>query len=560
MRLWCLHVDGCEFTAEQPRPEVSPTDTDGESVVEDPDDQDTDAESEGAIDGGIVALVGVERRDETGVRRGDTTPAALARGASERIHEATTDLGESAIVVIPAPALASAPVEGPLPTTVFEHVDEEFDVGEGEYLRAPVGWHLAVDLSARGHPYASRVHEVTGARAGAPARDWQVIADGSVTSVAAADLSTAAGRYLDRRRSGDLAGEIDHRPAREAGLVGGEGDGAVLTPAGTLVRDLLREHLDDRLRAAGARPIATAPGRASHRGGPLDAVVESADDLPASLYAPDGADDERGPEMWTVVAEHAAALDALETQVALFGRWLADTGFDFVPVVTSPSAGEAATERARSIAGDIDRPTLLEQAGEESPLGVEMAVTDATGQPLATARSRLLAAEQIGDPEQSDDDPAYVVHTSIDCLGRFVIALCGQSESDERLFPTWLAPAQVRFVPLDPATHLARCRELADALEMAGVRADIDDRRLAVGERFAAAEAAGVPYISLVGNSEQSGETLPVTDRQARTERGWTVEELAAAVTGAVDGYPSAERRQPRLLGERLFATSRTDE
>jgi len=556
MRLWCLHVDDCEFAAEQPRPDVE-AETLAESAPEDPDSPDNAASSEGAIESGVVALVGVEQRDETAPRAGDTTATRLAAAAHERIDETATDLGESAVVIIPSPALASTPASDKIPTKVFDQLDGKFEQGNREYLRAPVGWHLSVDLSARGHPYASRVHDVTGTRVG-DASDWQVIADGSVTDADEADLPARDERYLDRRRNGDRDEKIDLTPAREAGLVADED--STVTPAGTLVRDLLGERLDELFRATGARPVdtlrATVESASDTRQTPPFDPVDglSADDLPLSLYTMDGR--RAGPETWTVVPDYAEGVDAVETQVALLRQWLADAGLEFVPAITvSDSVNESATGCLGSLAGAIGRPTLFERRVDGPPLTVEMAVIDSEGRTLGTARVRLKESRDAGnaDAPRNADKPRMTVHTTVDELDRFLVALC--ASDDDRRFPTWLAPAQARMVPLDPSAHLARSQAVADALADEGVRADVDDRSLPVSERIESAEAAGTPYFSLVGNSEVSGETIPVTDRRARSEREWTPAELAAAVTDATEGLPKKGGYQPQKLSERLFSS-----
>jgi len=548
MRLWCLHVDHCSFAATQPRADVDAAAIE-DAPVENPEDPETAASGEGGIGAGVLALVGVSEDDETRVKRGGTTASALATAASEEIDDASATLGGSAVAVIPAPALAPTPAAGDLAAAVCQHLDSEVaDIGsevtdldspDREYVRAPVGWHLAVDLSARGHPVASRIRNLTRTHAAA-ASDWGVIgADGSITDADEVDVSTTFERFLDRRRGGALDGEGDDA-ARDAGLVAGET--AMLTPAGALVRDLLGDHLDARLRAAGARQVGTLSASAG-AAGPFEAAAPGADDLPASLYAMDGS----GPAVWTAVGSYESALDTVETGVALLGRWLADATLDFVPVLTVPSDETISRERMQTLADLFDAPVLLERGGETATFGVELIVTDATGHPLATGRVRLLDAQGAGDAV------SHVVHATLDDLERFTVALCHPAGTDRRL-PTWLAPTQVRLLALDPSAHSARCQDLAAELADRGIRVDVDDRPLAVGERFERAAAAGVPYVAVVGDRERSGETIPVTDRGSRAERQWTVAALAAAVDGACDGYPRAESREPRLCSEQLFS------
>ena len=537
MRVWCLHVDGCQFSAEQPRADIDPaalpTDT-----AEAPDSDETAAVSEASIDDGVVALVALTRQDTTST----ATSRDLAAAAHEVITDAATDLGESAIAVIPAPALTDTPARNRLPTKALQMLDAAFDQYEGTYRRAPVGWHLAVDISARGHPYASRVEEATGARQETEGVRAVLTPSGEMVDPEDADLPTATQRYLDRRRAGETAaGELDRGPARDAGLLAA--DERTLTPAGTLVRDLLSDHLETRLRAAGARPV-SALGRPSASANPVQASVldrVAAQGQSATLFVLDAAN----PELWTVAPDHDAALDAVETQATLLRRWLADAGFEFTPVMTVPGDSSMPQERLDSIATTVGRPTILERTDGKPPV-VELAVTDETGLPLAT-----VAVQMDSEPEAAGDE-RVVVRARVDSLDSFAVATCRPGATDRRSLPVWLAPTQVRLLPLDSA-HLARCEELADELDASGVRVDIDDRQMAVGERIAAVKAAGIPYFVVVGDDEEDSETMPVTDRGAQTERDWPPARLAAAVADANEWFPVASPNSVRRLGDRLF-------
>lgn len=555
MRLWCLHVDDCQISAEQPRSVV-----DDEAPTEDPDG-DTAARSDIAIDSGIVALAGVDERDRNNALGGETSPRRLAVETRRTIEDVASELGESTVLAVPTPALAVTPAEGEFPSEVFKAVDAAFETSDREYRRAPVGWQLAVSLSTRGHPLASRVRSVTGADRPEAGERRLLAPDGSTAAIEAAALSARTKRHLDWRDAdgsseagGDTRHSVDFAAASDAGLVASEERGGLLTPAGTLVRDLLREGLLGRLRAAGARPVAGATPAPAAEGGPFAArSALSAATLPVSLYATGEGGDLSGESgqsrtdalrLWTIADSSPAGWDAVETQVALLRRWLDASGLDFVATVTT-TADAVSEARLESVAAAIDRVAVLERAADGPTLAVELAVTDESGRPLGTGRVRL---------RERDGADRVVVKATVDSIDRLAVASCPDETSDRRQFPTWLAPTQVRLVALDPDAHRPRCLEIADSLAAAGVRVDIDDRALAVGTRLQMAERSGVPYVAVVGDDELTAETLSVTDSAARRERVLTPAALAARVTGEVDGYPTAESYQARLLSERLFA------
>jgi threonyl-tRNA synthetase len=68
-------------------------------------------------------------------------------------------------------------------------------------------------------------------------------------------------------------------------------------------------------------------------------------------------------------------------------------------------------------------------------------------------------------------------------------------------FPAWLAPVQVRVLPVAEA-HREAVRELLGALRLAGVRVDTDERDETLGKRIRDAELQKVPYVVVWGDRE----------------------------------------------------------
>jgi threonyl-tRNA synthetase len=78
-------------------------------------------------------------------------------------------------------------------------------------------------------------------------------------------------------------------------------------------------------------------------------------------------------------------------------------------------------------------------------------------------------------------------------------------------FPFWLAPVQVRVIPVGEA-HQEPARSLRERIEGAGYRADLDERAETVGKRIRDAELEKVPKVIVYGDRE-SEEALAVRDR-----------------------------------------------
>jgi threonyl-tRNA synthetase len=103
----------------------------------------------------------------------------------------------------------------------------------------------------------------------------------------------------------------------------------------------------------------------------------------------------------------------------------------------------------------------------------------------------------------------YVVHRALfGSFERFIGILIEHFAGD---FPLWLAPVQVRIIPVGGG-HRAAARELLDALTEASVRAEVDDRDDTVGKRIRDAELEKIPRVVVYGDRE-SPEALAVRER-----------------------------------------------
>ena len=78
-------------------------------------------------------------------------------------------------------------------------------------------------------------------------------------------------------------------------------------------------------------------------------------------------------------------------------------------------------------------------------------------------------------------------------------------------FPFWLAPVQVRLIPVGE-DHRAAAAEIARGLREAGFRVDVDERDETVGKRIREGELQKIPKVIVYGDRE-SAESLSVRDR-----------------------------------------------
>ncbi len=103
----------------------------------------------------------------------------------------------------------------------------------------------------------------------------------------------------------------------------------------------------------------------------------------------------------------------------------------------------------------------------------------------------------------------YVVHRALlGSLERFMGILIEHYGGD---FPLWLAPVQVRVVPVGEG-HRGAAEEIAGQLREAGVRVEVDDRDETIGRRIRDAELEKIPRVVVYGDRE-SADALAVRER-----------------------------------------------
>jgi threonyl-tRNA synthetase len=101
--------------------------------------------------------------------------------------------------------------------------------------------------------------------------------------------------------------------------------------------------------------------------------------------------------------------------------------------------------------------------------------------------------------EDNREHTPYVIHRALlGSLERFMGILIEHFAGD---FPPWLAPEQVRVLPLADA-HRADAESLADDLRVHGFRASVDEREETLGRRIRDAELYKIPYVVVWGERE----------------------------------------------------------
>lgn len=92
-------------------------------------------------------------------------------------------------------------------------------------------------------------------------------------------------------------------------------------------------------------------------------------------------------------------------------------------------------------------------------------------------------------------------------------------------FPMWLAPVQVKFLPVADR-HLDYVNKIKEQFENAGIRCEVDDRSEKVGFKIRNAQLEKVPYMIIAGDKDIENGTISIRSRKNGDEGACTVEEF----------------------------------
>ena len=154
---------------------------------------------------------------------------------------------------------------------------------------------------------------------------------------------------------------------------------------------------------------------------------------------------------------------------------------------------------------------------------------------LVTIQIDMLLAKRYG-MEYTDADgqkkTPYIIHrTSLGCYERTLAYLI---ETYAGALPTWMAPEQVRFLPVtDRAADY--CAEQAKKLEAEGFRVEVDYRNEKIGRKIRDAQMEKIPYMVVVGDRDIENSTVSPRHRADGDLGAMSMEDFTALLHEVVD-------------------------
>jgi len=104
-------------------------------------------------------------------------------------------------------------------------------------------------------------------------------------------------------------------------------------------------------------------------------------------------------------------------------------------------------------------------------------------------------------------------------------------------FPLWLAPTQLRVIPVSEK-NLVYSEKLVAELSGKRIRADIDDRDLTLGKKVRSAGKDWVPYTIVIGDNEEASGKIAVSLRGEKEKREMTVDALVSEIREITGDMP----------------------
>jgi threonyl-tRNA synthetase len=153
---------------------------------------------------------------------------------------------------------------------------------------------------------------------------------------------------------------------------------------------------------------------------------------------------------------------------------------------------------------------------------------------LVTIQIDMLLAQRFGmyyiDKDGQKKLP-YIIHrTSLGCYER---TLAYMIEKYAGVLPLWLAPEQVRILPIRES-HNEYAHKLADRLTGLGMRVTVDDRDENIGPKIKSSRLERIPYTFVIGDEEVGNNTVTVRSRKEGELKGVPVDEIVAKLNEEV--------------------------
>jgi len=159
------------------------------------------------------------------------------------------------------------------------------------------------------------------------------------------------------------------------------------------------------------------------------------------------------------------------------------------------------------------------------------------------------------DENNTKQHPIILHNSPSGAIERIIYALLEKAAKDSKegrkpQFPLWLAPTQVRIIPLkDEFNDFSN--DLFEKITSNDVRVDIDDRNESIGKRIREAEKEWIRYILVIGEKEKNSANLSIRDRQTGDVREISFDDFLKEINEQTKDKPFTGLNLPVYLSKR---------
>jgi threonyl-tRNA synthetase len=159
------------------------------------------------------------------------------------------------------------------------------------------------------------------------------------------------------------------------------------------------------------------------------------------------------------------------------------------------------------------------------------------------------------DPEGKKRYPLILHCSPSGAIERVVYALLEKAYREQQkgkapMLPLWLAPTQVRIIPLSDKFE-KDAEKIAQEIENNCIRVDVDNRPQTMQKKVREAETEWVNYVIVVGQKEIDSGLLPVRTRELGKIKPMKLDDLVAEIRRETEGKPFKPLSLPKLLSDR---------
>lgn len=159
------------------------------------------------------------------------------------------------------------------------------------------------------------------------------------------------------------------------------------------------------------------------------------------------------------------------------------------------------------------------------------------------------------DENNAQIHPVILHNSPSGAIERIIYALLEKAAQDIKegrkpQFPLWLAPTQVRIIPLKEE-FFGICNTLADKIVSNNIRVDIDDRNESIGKRIREAEKDWIRYTLVIGEKEANSKNLSIRDRHTGDVREMAFDDFIDEINKQTNQKPFTGLNLPKYLSRR---------